>query len=353
MTESASTPEQGNLSQKTEDRLSDDRANGPHSPADAKSRAETPRIASQSDRAPGRPPAFPNCDTRACAAQGGGKTTQPPSPNRGVTNPHIDWLTIQVYGSTDRILTVLFSVLYEQKLAPDMRPSSCLTESLGHRFYHHRYPAPLQTFIHVGPRFDSEEHISVQLTSTTFDLIPDPAKRLISFIAALKDEDMPYSVTRCDFAFDHGHISPLDAMALFDSGQLNTRARTKEWRSSRAGDTFYIGARKSEKYVRVYNYRGFNRIELEMKKETASQIFHEWLNDPYAPDEALASFCTFPGIELTRTEFTGIPEDFEDREKNELSEFCRTIDRLGIQLLIAKEVFGGFLDEWFEKKYYV
>jgi DNA relaxase NicK len=87
--------------------------------------------------------------------------------------------------------------------------------------------------------------------------------------------------SRVDLALDGADFTPKDVRDAWRAGDVRTRSqvpadalpdrqwRTCEWRSTATGDLFGMGARSSRSYVRVYDRRGFTRLELELKAEAA------------------------------------------------------------------------------------
>jgi DNA relaxase NicK len=82
------------------------------------------------------------------------------------------------------------------------------------------------------------------------------------------------NLTRCDVAFDGAPFSPGQAAQWIRDGNIRTRAKRgkflEELLGSGDGETVYIGSRESERLVRVYDRRGFTRVELELKGKSAN-----------------------------------------------------------------------------------
>jgi len=102
---------------------------------------------------------------------------------------------------------------------------------------------------------------SLQITGTGCKLLP------VSFL-----HDWCDRVTRCDVAWD-GLLHHPSHYA-----ELNADARTKSYYTSDTGSTLYIGSRKSDSFVRIYQYNepheraGITRCEAEFKRKNASSV---------------------------------------------------------------------------------
>lgn len=91
-------------------------------------------------------------------------------------------------------------------------------------------------------------------------------------------------VSRVDVAFDGCNFTPAlvrdewraDRVRSKVKVQANAREdrpwRTSDWRSNAEGDTFYMGARDSAQFMRVYDRRGSTRLELEIKHDLAHAV---------------------------------------------------------------------------------
>mgnify|MGYP002778422984 CR=1 FL=1 len=80
-------------------------------------------------------------------------------------------------------------------------------------------------------------------------------------------------LTRSDIAFDRAPFTPRDVASWVREGNIRTRAKSRRFfedlSNTGEGETVYIGSRQSEQLLRVYDRRGFTRVELELKGEMA------------------------------------------------------------------------------------
>lgn len=94
--------------------------------------------------------------------------------------------------------------------------------------------------------------------------------------------------SRLDVAWDTDLLTPDTAATAFLAGEVvaridrsvnpeSGRMRGIEWRSNHEGDTVYLGARTSERYVRIYDRRGPTRVEMELKERRAVGLWRRLL----------------------------------------------------------------------------
>lgn len=79
--------------------------------------------------------------------------------------------------------------------------------------------------------------------------------------------------TRIDTAIDHCPFTPEHLLTAQKLGFVRTHAQGYGWASNDEGDTFTLGSRKSDVYLRCYDRRGFTRTELELKRGHAQEFF--------------------------------------------------------------------------------
>ncbi len=78
-------------------------------------------------------------------------------------------------------------------------------------------------------------------------------------------------LTRVDLAFDHGDVAPRTFRRYWEAGRARSRVHRDSfaWHENAEGATFTLGKRSGTRYLRVYDRRGFPRVELELRKERA------------------------------------------------------------------------------------
>lgn len=154
----------------------------------------------------------------------------------------------------------------------------------------HRFVAGLT--VYVDPRADNMPPVLVECPGTACEFLGLEKIRVLFCNAQL---------SRVDLAFDHQLFTPAEAAEWARAGNVRTRAKRirfdeKVKGEPSEGDKLTVGSRASEQYLRVYDKRGFTRVELELKGEMA-RAFHAVLLDE---DEAL------------RRRSTGVLREFVD-----------------------------------------
>ena len=83
-------------------------------------------------------------------------------------------------------------------------------------------------------------------------------------------------LTRIDIAFDGAPFTPKQAAAWVREKSVRCRAKRRQYREDLNGgldgETLYLGSRQSSQLLRVYDSRGFTRVELELKHEAAKSF---------------------------------------------------------------------------------
>ena len=95
---------------------------------------------------------------------------------------------------------------------------------------------------------------------------------------------------RIDIAFDGAPFTPRQCYDALLRGDVRTDAHrdSYKWFSNSEGDTLYIGSRASGRLVRIYNRRGFTRVELESKSSWAEYVGSIIANQQYESFESFA-----------------------------------------------------------------
>ena len=127
----------------------------------------------------------------------------------------------------------------------------------------HRFVGGLTVF--VEPRADNMPPVLVECPGTACEFLGLEKLRTLFCNAQL---------SRVDVAFDHTLFAPIDVAEWVRAGNFRTRAKRVRLDSklkgpASEGDKLTIGSRASEHYLRVYDRRGFTRMELELKGDMA------------------------------------------------------------------------------------
>ena len=166
------------------------------------------------------------------------------------------------------------------------------------------------------------------------------------FYQVLKNSDIKFNVNRIDLAFDGVKFNPqklykviIDDAYKVPSEKSIVRSLTqrenlelrseplkeKEDKSSAGRETCYFGSRYSERYLRLYNMRGPNRLEVEFKGDRAGIVAEDLFESDYSIDSL---------FEISISHL----RDFIDIDLPWWHEFINEIDRAYAKLQDAKEV---------------
>lgn len=148
------------------------------------------------------------------------------------------------------------------------------------RLFERLYVGPFGVSIKAGPRLCTGlDYCCVDLPGEFFDVKGmTPLGRLM---ASCEDRGWRWHLTRVDNAFDGVELSPLALYEVLKAGQVRSNAERKTLRlemspfgdeDDPAGETCYWGRRGSADLLRLYNRRGFNRLEHECRRHRARTL---------------------------------------------------------------------------------
>jgi len=105
---------------------------------------------------------------------------------------------------------------------------------------------------------------------------------LAAVFQELQASKIRFQCSRLDLAFDTEIFTPSDLRSyIAEGGVVRTLAKRDTFvyisHFMGRGDTLGIGSRSSERYLRVYDERGYTRVELETKGSRAQTIFLDLL----------------------------------------------------------------------------
>ena len=118
-------------------------------------------------------------------------------------------------------------------------------------------------------------------------------------LEALRELFCNAELSRADIALDGAGFTPREAASWVRAGNVRCKSKRRKFYEDLGGgdgETLQLGSRSSERFLRVYDARGFTRVELELKGE-AARGFRSVL---------LAPLDDFAGLAL------GVVRDFVD-----------------------------------------
>ena len=132
------------------------------------------------------------------------------------------------------------------------------------------------------PRDDDARWVSLELSGEAFTWCSSADLReFMAWIERAVGEGIigKFKATRVDLALDHVQISPLEMRGWIEAGSARSKgfARCKNgkpdhrWFENGDGSTCYLQA--GPRLVRLYDRRGYNRLELQLEEQHAAECF--------------------------------------------------------------------------------
>ena len=225
------------------------------------------------------------------SAPAGATPALPPDTNRGVMahgdngndiQVSLHWVTVTVHTNATVLVPSLLKTLYRMPCEAPWDEYFPPTGYGGRGFQSLCY-GPWGLKLYHLPRLGN--YCSLEIPGDFIEWVGQDA--LCDFMRWLKDGEHKWRVTRLDVAFDRACFKPRHCYEAWREGNVRCEAQREsyKWLESPEGDTFYIGARSSPRFVRIYDRRGPTRVELELKKPIADSVaqamialpFEEWL----------------------------------------------------------------------------
>lgn len=118
-------------------------------------------------------------------------------------------------------------------------------------------------------------------------------ERFSQFFEYLSENQMEFKITRLDLAFDHCPFTPKQFFerAFYEDCSTHAKRETFTFTSSPeyvredgslGSDTCYIGSRSSSRFLRVYDERGFTRLEIVLKDDRAHAVAVDLFSHSYS-----------------------------------------------------------------------
>jgi DNA relaxase NicK len=223
-------------------------------------------------------------EERTAKPQAYRKNAQPPNTDRGVefsrSNPimKIHWFSITVFAGQETIQST-----WEMVFQVDL---GCLVDrGYGGKLYRQSMVALLGSKVYYDPVMTNEkgeEHYHIEIPGMACDCLDDVLfQRLIKL---LHINHSRFNIKRIDLAFDELGFTPDDFLEAISSEQLVSLAKRdciriesspfkKQENTEVLGTkTVYLGSMSSQRMVRVYNKRGFVRLEFQVRDERAQLV---------------------------------------------------------------------------------
>lgn len=136
-------------------------------------------------------------------------------------------------------------------------------------------------------------YCSVEIPGSAADKLD--FERLRYWYVWIREQGVRLRFSRADIFFDGVPFTPAMAYDAWKRGDVLTRARrdSYRWIESGEGNSFYCGKRDSERFLRIYDKRGFTRIELELSGERADMVMWQIIEASDVPSEMLSHIRAF------------------------------------------------------------
>ncbi len=137
-------------------------------------------------------------------------------------------------------------------------------QKFGSRMYRRRWSGEFGVTVQAENKMRSDEvHVR----------IPGQACEHLGLVTLLSlGTLLNLKVTRLDAAIDYCPFTPEHLLTAQKLGLVRTHAQGYGWASNDEGNTFTLGSRKSDVFLRCYDRRGFTRTELELKRGHAQEF---------------------------------------------------------------------------------
>jgi DNA relaxase NicK len=194
----------------------------------------------------------------------------------------VHWLSFVVDGPSENAFTIYN--LFFQDLFGELQ-----SMGQGGRGFKEIWKSLLGFKVYLHPSHGDKQYFHFEIPGQACELIPFGTLEGLDNLLRNNYPDH-YRYTRLDFAFDEMPFTPREVEKAIGAGKVKSLAKRKTARVEQSpyepkdnGElgtyTVYFGSRQSERMIRVYDRRGFTRLEFEMKQKradlVAKQIFRE------------------------------------------------------------------------------
>ena len=197
----------------------------------------------------------------------------------------VDFLSLSIHASADLVLPWLLRLLPGVSRGDEVW--EVFTESGQTGFYRRRLRGPFGLVVLAEPSAPgAPDHCHVDLSGSTCQAFG--LAWVAEFLRWCKLE-CPWrvKVTRIDLAWDGSEVSPTRCWRALKRGDVRTRAKlenrgadegrrpkcpVRRWEDLWKNQTVYVGGGSAQSLLRVYNYRGVNRVELQKRGDAADLV---------------------------------------------------------------------------------
>lgn len=255
------------------------------------------------------------------------------------TNYRIHWVAVTIH-APDEAAFDLYDLLFKEYLGE--------FDELGNggRGFKKICQGLLGIKIYLKPSKTSKEYFHLEIPGMACDVLPWTRFQALFDYLELYHQDS-FKFTRLDIAYDNLQFTPKQVESAILNNDLRTLAKRSSFNVIESpfqerdnGDlgtkTVYLGSRSSERMLRVYNSRGFTRLEFQTRGARANLIARDILDTPdvtYWEQKAIAHL-----------------RDFVDFHTEWWTQFISSTPRAGETISTSKELAVEGLINWIDRQ---
>ena len=252
----------------------------------------------------------------------------------------VHWLSFTIHASREAAFTI-YELLFKDQFGD--------LEELGHggRGFKEIFHSLLDFKIYLTPAYETEdEYFHYEIPGQACELI---SWKIYQGLEGLLSGNFinKYNYTRIDLAFDNCPFIPLQVEEAIKQGEVRSLAKRESLEVHKSPfmlkdngeegtQTINFGSRSSERMIRVYDKRGFTRLELELKEKRADLVAKELFQ---AND-----ISQWYGLMI------GHLRDFVDFDASWWNEFTGSKGRAWATVSTPKEIEIGKLLNWLDRQ---
>jgi hypothetical protein len=221
----------------------------------------------------------------------------PPTTNRGATVANgettgltigLHWITLTAFTNPANLGSHVVNYLLGETLSDPMKWVEVFLDSgaSGRRYKSIRI-GPHGIKLYSAPVHGL--HCSLEIPGEAIEALGHTAIfEFLSELDALTHKDIEgrarpvsWRCTRLDIALDHAPFQPRDCYEAWRRRDVRCAANwdRHKWEENPQGQLVRCGARSSMRYLRIYNRRGYTRVELELKGLFADAAVHRYFQE--------------------------------------------------------------------------
>jgi DNA relaxase NicK len=205
----------------------------------------------------------------------------------------IHWFSCTIFANAESRLS-LWAVLFNSL-------GTLIPRGYGGKLYKESDVALLGAKVYYDPVMTNEageEHYHIEIPGHACDCL-DPVV-FCNLVKYLRSKNIRFNIKRLDLAFDDLEFSPDDFLEAISSEKLVSLAKRESIRIESSPfkkpdnshvlgtKTVYLGSMSSQRMVRVYDKRGYVRLEFQVRDERAQVVALDMFKDDCGEWERIA-----------------------------------------------------------------